>query len=873
MSSRTLSRAGWIAAIGLAYFGAAKLGLSMAFVAPQVTVIWPPTGIALSAILLLGNWTWPGIWLGAFVANATSNEPSAVAMGIACGNTLEALAGAWLLRRVGFDMALVRLRDVLALAVLAAGLSTTISATIGVLSLGLGGVQPWTAFRSLWTLWWLGDAIGALLVAPVILTWACRRSSTALSDRKAEAVVLIAGVIAIGQIIFSDRFQGPTPTPIHQLAYSIFPFLIWAALRFGQRGTATVILLASVMATWGTMRGLGPFSGPSVSISLVQLQIFMAVVVLTALMLAAALAEHRTAELRRSADYAAVRALSESRTLEQAAPRIVQALGENLNGDLTILWLAEATTGRIRSAAAWRRPGAPIELIEEVRSEEAAAPRARWAGRTVQADSGFAGRIASGRKPGWSPDILGEEGKPRKRLPFVAFAAPIVLGEEVIGAVELRSQDVCHPDEDLLGVLAMVANKISLFVERQRVEVERAELLAREQSVRAEAEDLVRRLQQIEAELRRGDRAKTEFLAVLGHELRNPLAPLRHALDLIRNRIASDPETDLLLEILERQLGHLVRLVDDLLDLSRIANGRIELRKEPVNLAKLMAHVVDAMRPVIEERRHRLSVFIDPQPLQIEADPTRIEQVFANLLNNAAKFTEPGGQIWFEARREGNDAVVKVRDNGIGIRPEMLDVIFNLFAQADRTLPRPHGHLGLGIGLALVRSLVVMHGGTVIAKSGGADQGSEFTIRLPLAAGEPRKITPAPTRRSAPAPAQAQRVLIVDDNRDAAESLGRLLKLAGHQVELAYDGPSALEVAQSQQPETVFLDIDLPGGMDGHEVARRLRSEEGLANVFIVALTGFGLEEDRQRSEEAGIDRHVVKPLDPERLRELMMRA
>jgi len=276
---------------------------------------------------------------------------------------------------------------------------------------------------------------------------------------------------------------------------------------------------------------------------------------------------------------------------------------------------------------------------------------------------------------------------------------------------------------------------------------------------------------------------------------------------------------------------------------------------------------------VIEERRHRLSVFIDPQPLQIEADPTRIEQVFANLLNNAAKFTEPGGQIWFEARREGNDAVVKVRDNGIGIRPEMLDVIFNLFAQADRTLPRPHGHLGLGIGLALVRSLVVMHGGTVIAKSGGADQGSEFTIRLTLAAGEPRKITPAPTRRSAPAPAQAQRVLIVDDNRDAAESLGRLLKLAGHQVELAYDGPSALEVAQSQQPETVFLDIDLPGGMDGHEVARRLRSEEGLANVFIVALTGFGLEEDRQRSEEAGIDRHVVKPLDPERLRELMMRA
>jgi signal transduction histidine kinase/ActR/RegA family two-component response regulator len=869
MSSRRFRRLAWIATIALAYFIAAKLGLSMAFVAEQVTVVWPPTGIALSALILLGNWIWPGIWLGAFAANATANEPIGVALGIASGNTLEALAGVWLLRRVGFDEALVRLRDVLALILVAAVVSTTISATIGGLSLVLGGLQPWTSFRSLWTHWWLGDAIGALLVAPAILTWACRRSSISLSRRRAEAAILIAGVMVIGQIIFSDRFE--TTAPVHQLAYLVFPFLVWAALRFGQRGTATVILLASAMTIWGTVRGLGPFSGPSVSISLIQLQIFMAVVAVTALMLAAALAEHRTAELRRSADHATVQALSESATLEQAAPRIVRALGENLDGDLTVLWMAAPGTTQIRSVAAWRRPGSPIELVDGLGSEEQGTrltQRARR--RRIEADGGFAGRIAASRKSGWSPDILTEERKPPGAVPVVAFAAPIVLGQEVIGTVELRSQDICHPDEDLLDVLTMVANKISQFVERREVQAERERLLVREQAVRTEAEELVVRLQQIEAELRRGDRAKTEFLAVLSHELRNPLAPLSHALELIRHKVGSDPDTKPLIEILDRQLGHLVRLVDDLLDLSRIANGRIELRKELVDLSELMANVVEALRPVIEDRRHELVFLIPPQPLWIQADPMRIEQVFANLLNNAAKFTEPGGKIWFEAGSEDNEAVVKIRDNGIGIPPEMLGIIFDLFAQADRTVLRPHGQLGLGIGLSLVRSLVENHGGTVTAASGGPRQGSEFTVRFPLAAAEPIQKT-GPMHRPAAAWGKPQRVLVVDDNRDAAESLSLVLQGAGHRVELAHDGVSALKAAKSLRPETVFLDIHLAGGMDGYEVARRLRTEKGLENIFIVALTGFGLDEDRRRSEEAGIDHHVVKPVEPERLRELLI--
>jgi PAS domain S-box-containing protein len=364
------------------------------------------------------------------------------------------------------------------------------------------------------------------------------------------------------------------------------------------------------------------------------------------------------------------------------------------------------------------------------------------------------------------------------------------------------------------------------------------------------------------------DRRKDEFLAMLAHELRNPLAPIRNAVQVLRLRAAQDPAVRQASTIIERQVRNLVRLVDDLLDMSRVSRGKMELRKERVDLAAVVNWAVETARPLITKRRHQLTVTVPPQPLGLDADPVRLGQILSNLLNNAAKYTDPGGHIWVTARREGDKAVVSVRDTGIGIAPEMRARIFDLFMQAEPSPDRTQG--GLGIGLSLVRRLVEVLGGTITVESEGPGCGSEFTVRFPLAAPAP---APAP-RETAPAPAKAvptppRRVLVVDDNRDGAESLAMLLGVWGHEVELAGDGAEALSAVKNRRPDVVLLDIGLPG-MDGYQVAQRLRREPGMADTLLVALTGYGQDEDRRRSREAGFDDHLVKPVDPDRLEQLL---
>ncbi len=371
-----------------------------------------------------------------------------------------------------------------------------------------------------------------------------------------------------------------------------------------------------------------------------------------------------------------------------------------------------------------------------------------------------------------------------------------------------------------------------------------------------------------EQSLREADRRKDEFLAMLAHELRNPLAPLRNALEVLKLPDADPADAARMRAVMERQVEHLVRLVDDLLDVSRIMRGKIALRKEVVELAAVVMRAVETAQPLIEARAHELSVKVDDGAVPLEGDLVRLAQVVSNLLHNAAKYTEPGGRISLEARREGAEVVLCVRDNGVGIPPEVLPHVFDLFVQADRSMARSQG--GLGIGLTVVKRLVELHGGRVEARSEGPGRGSEFIVRLPAAEGP----KPAPKPRPAPdgQPAARRRALVVDDNADAAESLAVLLRSAGHEVRTAYDGPSALAAARDLRPEVVLLDLGLPG-MDGCEVARRLRQLEGLQGALLVALTGYGSEEDRRRSKEAGFDRHLVKPVDPAELRELFAAA
>jgi PAS domain S-box-containing protein len=365
-------------------------------------------------------------------------------------------------------------------------------------------------------------------------------------------------------------------------------------------------------------------------------------------------------------------------------------------------------------------------------------------------------------------------------------------------------------------------------------------------------------------ELRSMDRHKDEFLATLAHELRNPLAPIRNALQVMR--IASDDPQALQASetIIDRQVQQMVHLIDDLLDLSRISRGKIELRKERIDLADVFVSALETSRPLIEEYGHQLTVNLPAEPIPLDADLVRLAQVFLNLLNNSAKYTERGGKIWLTTEREADTVVVRVRDTGVGIPPQMLPRIFDMFTQVDRSLERAQG--GLGIGLTLVRRLVEMHGGTVEAHSEGPGKGSEFIVRLPVAHNGARQKAGKGLEASDATPAgRRHRILVVDDNQDAANSLAMLLRMKGHEVRIAYDGLEAVEAAAAYQPDVALLDVGLPR-LNGFDVARRIRQTDKDRRVILVALTGWGHEEDRRRSKEAGFDHHLVKPADPDDL-------
>jgi signal transduction histidine kinase/DNA-binding response OmpR family regulator len=363
--------------------------------------------------------------------------------------------------------------------------------------------------------------------------------------------------------------------------------------------------------------------------------------------------------------------------------------------------------------------------------------------------------------------------------------------------------------------------------------------------------------------IQENDHRKNEFLAMLSHELRNPLAPVRNALQVLGLIGIDHPRFRWAQGVIHRQVDHLVRLVDDLLDVSRITRGKIRLQVGPLAVADVVASAVETSRPLIEDHHHNLTVAMPEEPVFLQGDPARLAQVLSNLLNNAAKYTPDGGHIFLTVEHGEGEVAFRVRDDGAGIPRHMLTRVFDLFTQVDCTLDRSQG--GLGIGLTLVKSLVELHGGSVSAISAGPGQGSEFTVRLPVLTGELQSRPRTANGEVGP----ARRILVVDDNMDAAESLALYLQLTGHEVLVTHDGPTALSAVGEFHPEVVLVDIGLPG-MDGYEVGRRLRASPGYENVFLVALTGYGREEDRRRSREAGFHHHLVKPVPPADLRGLL---
>ena len=368
--------------------------------------------------------------------------------------------------------------------------------------------------------------------------------------------------------------------------------------------------------------------------------------------------------------------------------------------------------------------------------------------------------------------------------------------------------------------------------------------------------DQLRDLERAEARLRDADRRKDEFLATLAHELRNPLAPIRNALAIMRLAQHDKGAVEQAHRMMERQLGQMVRLIDDLLDVSRITRGKLQLRKERVELAGAVRDAVDTARPLIDAAGHTLEVKLPEDPLYLDADPVRVAQVLSNLLNNAAKYTEAGGRIWLTAERVSSDVCLSVRDTGIGIPPEALPSVFDMFSQVDHSLERTHG--GLGIGLTLVKHLVEMHRGSIEARSDGVGQGAQFIVRLPIVSPAIDDSAPFDRDRSL-APATCK-VLIADDNADAAESMGTMLRLMGNDVRVVHDGKEAVEQAEAFRPEVILLDIGMPR-LNGYEAARQIRSARWGKGMTLVAITGWGQDDDRRRARNAGFDRHMTKPI------------
>jgi PAS domain S-box-containing protein len=418
---------------------------------------------------------------------------------------------------------------------------------------------------------------------------------------------------------------------------------------------------------------------------------------------------------------------------------------------------------------------------------------------------------------------------------------PLLAGEHLLGTLSFASRSRDQFDADELEFLETVSRTVAAAYERLRL------------------------LHQ----LREMDRRKDEFLATLAHELRNLLAPVRNSLHVLRLAAGDKAMAEQARAVMERQLHQFIHLIDDLMDVGRIARNKLKLRTERIDLVGIVRNALEISRSLIEAAGHELTVSLPSEPIHVQADETRLAQVFSNLLNNAAKYTERGGHIWLTVRREGSDAVVAVKDTGVGISADQLPHIFDLFAQVDRSLEHSQG--GLGIGLSVVRRLVELHGGRVEVHSDGHDKGSEFVVRLPLVNG-PATDRPATEGQCQTTDAAGHcKVLVVDDNDDTATSLQMMLEMLGHDVRTAHDGPQALEVARAYQPDLVLLDIGLPK-LNGHEVARRIREQPWGKDMKLVAMTGWGQDEDLRRSKEAGFDHHLVKPVEPAVLEDLLTR-
>jgi PAS domain S-box-containing protein len=646
----------------LAYVAAAKAGFRVAFVAEQVTTVWAPTGIAIASLLIWGPRLWPAVWLGAFLVNADTSAPFWTALILATGNTLEGVAAAWALRRIPlFDFRFRRLADVLTFVGIAVLACTMVSASVGATTLCLAGVQSWGDFGRLWFDWWLGDALGALVFAPPILTLAgAPRPNVKEGLRFA---LFVGSAVVVTHLVFG-RLLG---LGAHPLEYVVFPLMIAAALVGGPPLTSVVVLASSAVTIWNTVHGAGPFAGSEVHHNLVLLQTFTGVLATTALLLSAAVAERKTIELRE-------RASADTLRRREQMLRLAQHAG----GVATFEWDFEHQVARC-SPEFFAIFGLPDRNGEMKGAEWAQLvhpdDRERMATHLARALHGTEPAAADYR-------IIRADGAERW-LSYAGQLEQMPEGARMLGTV--------------LDITARKATEAALH----------------DAKIAAES----------------ANQLKDQFLATLSHELRTPLnAILGYAQMLQTNSIAPE-KRQRAIDIIERNAAVQNQLIEDLLDISRITRGQVRLEPAPVPMGAVLREAVEGVKPAADAKRITLDVQVDPRAGMVTADATRLQQIFWNLLTNAVKFTEQGGRVTATVRREGDDVEVAVADTGAGIPPDFLPFLFEPFRQADARLARGHG--GLGLGLAISRQLVELHGGTISATSAGLGKGATFVVRLP----------------------------------------------------------------------------------------------------------------------------------------------
>ena len=801
----------WLgAAVVVGYVAAAVVGFRLAFVAEQITTVWAPTGLALAALLLGGLRLWPAIWVGALLANVGSSAPLWTALLIATGNTLEAVTAVWWLQKLPrFEFTLRRVADVLAFVIIAALSCTAISATVGVATLCAAAVQPWQRFPTLWFDWWLGDALGAVVVAPVILT---AFSHTWSRRECARASVWIGGAILVTHLVFGQR-PGVSP---HPLEYVVFPLVIGAAVIEGPALTSLVVLSASVVTIWHTVNGAGPFASGEVHHSLVWLQTFMGVLAVTALLLAAAIAERRQTEQRES-DAAA-----------------------DLRHRVEMLRLAQ----RAGSMGAWSRNLATNEVWWSPELEEIFGLQRGEFSRT---EAGFFEFIHEGDRQTVRTAV--DEAVRTCSDYVVEFRFRHATGEW--RWMEGRGRAV-YADEGTPRNLYGIGLDVT--------ERKRAEIALHEAKLAAES----------------ANQLKDQFLATLSHELRTPLnAILGYARMLQTNSIAPE-KRQRAIDVIERNAVAQNQLVEDLLDMSRITTGRVRLDPEPIPAVTVLREAVEGIRPAADAKGISLEIDFDPFAGTVRADTTRLQQVFWNLLTNAVKFTSDGGRILASLHRHGAYVEIRISDTGVGISAEFLPFVFEPFRQAESRFDRAHG--GLGLGLAITKQLVELHGGTIRASSPGVGRGATFTIQLPCVEGSAAADEEtAPDRlRSMTNAHQASliglKILLVDDEEDALTMFREALEDAGAEVRAVASGAAAIGETGDWQPDLLVTDLGLPG-MDGYQLLREIRSRHSPHTCPAVAVSAYARLDDRSRALAAGFQAHVAKPIDPAALLRVLRTA